>query len=210
MTAKNPKIISVSPVENFFSITWLLSKRCNYDCMYCSTDWHDTTSKFESLNELKTYWVSIYEKTKHKKLNYKISFSGGELTGNKNFLPFVKWLRENYQTEIHSILFTTNGSATFSYYKKLFNFIDNISFSFHSEHADEKKFFDLILKLKLEMDKHNFLHVNIMNEFWNKERIVYYEKILSENNISYSVNSINYDIGHRKIPIMKGKLNLYD
>lgn len=206
----NSKIISIRPVEEEFSITWMLSKRCNYDCMYCSTDWHDSTSYFDSLDELKQYWLDIYAKTKNKNLKYKISFSGGELTGNKNFLPFVKWLRENYDLNIKTILLTTNGSATESYYRKLFKFIDNISFSFHSEHANEQKFFDMIVNLKLSLNSNNFLHVNIMNEYWNENRIPLYKNILDKYDISYSINSINYKIGHRKFPIMKGKSNLND
>lgn len=201
-------IVSIYPVEEIFSITWMLSKRCNYDCMYCSTDWHDSTSKFDSLDDMKSYWLTIYEKTKNKNLKYKISFTGGELTGNKYFLPFVQWLRENYRLNINSIILSTNGSATLSYYKKLFKIIDNISFSFHSEHANEQKFFDMIVNLKLSLNPNNFLHVNIMNEYWNENRIFLYKNILDKYDISYSINTINYDLGHRKIPIIKGKLNL--
>jgi MoaA/NifB/PqqE/SkfB family radical SAM enzyme len=201
-------IVSIYPVEEIFSITWMLSKRCNYDCMYCSTDWHDSSSKFDSLDDMKSYWLTIYEKTKNKNLKYKISFTGGELTGNKYFLPFVQWLRENYRLNINSIILSTNGSATLSYYKKLFKVIDNISFSFHSEHANEQKFFDMVVNLKLSLDSNNFLHVNIMNEYWNENRIPLYKNILDKYDISYSINTINYDLGHRKIPIIKGKLNL--
>ena len=202
------RIVQVTPTEKYFSITWKLSIRCNYDCMYCPTKWHDTTSPQHSLETLQNSWLSIYEKTKDSGLLYKISFTGGEVTSNKNFLPFVEWLRSNYADRIFMLLVTTNGSATFKYYSSLFNSINNISFSVHSEHINEKKFFKMIVDLKQSIDTTRFLHVNIMNEFWNQDRIISYEKLLAANGISYHVNEIDYGLKTRDIPIFQGKLNL--
>ena len=150
----------------------------------------------------------IYEKTKHTELPYKIAFTGGEVTSNKNFLPFVEWLRVNYADKIFMLLVTTNGSATFKYYSNLFKSIDNISFSVHSEHIDEQKFFNMIIDLKKSIDSDRFLHVNIMNEFWNQDRIVAYCKLLTEHGISHNVNEIDYELQTRKVPLFNGKLNL--
>ena len=202
------EIIKIDPAEKYFSLTWQLSVRCNYDCMYCPTKWHDTTSPHHSLETLQNAWLSIYEKTKHTGLPYKIAFTGGEVTSNKNFLPFVEWLRTNYNNEIFMLLVTTNGSATFKYYSNLFKSIDNISFSVHSEHIDEQKFFDMVIKLKNSIAGNRFLHVNIMNEFWNQDRIIAYGNLLDKHSISYNVNEIDYGLKIRDIPIFKGKLNL--
>jgi hypothetical protein len=105
-------------------------------------------------------------------------------------------------------LLTTNGSASFNYYKKLFESVNNVSFSFHSEHANEKRFFDTVINLKNVIDQHKFLHVNIMDEHWNRDRIPHYVRILSDNNISYSINHVDYNIQTRTIPIFKGQSNL--
>ena len=51
-------------------------------------------------------------------------------------------------------------------------------------------------------------HVNIMNEYWNRDRIELYRKWLDNHEISYSVNEINYQHKTREYPIMKGKSNL--
>jgi hypothetical protein len=157
---------------------------------------------------LQQRWQSIYEKTHQRKLKYKISFTGGEVTANKQFLPLVHWLRAEYTSHIDAILFTTNGSASFQYYKKIFDWVDNISFSLHSEHVNEQQFFQKIIKLhqQLELGKH--LHVNIMNEFWNQDQIKKYVKLLDDHAISHSVNTIDYSVQTRSYPIMKGKLNL--
>lgn len=201
------RIVKIEPTETNFSITWRLGIRCNYDCMYCPADWHDNTSKHHSLNILKESWLSIYQKTKIQNLPYKISFTGGEVTNNKSFLPFIKWLKSDYSNNISKLLITTNGSATLLYYKKLFNYIDNMSFSIHSEHIDEKKLFNMIIELKKAIPSTKFLHVNIMNEFWNQDRIVYYQQLLVEHGISYNINEVDYNLQTRTHPIIKGKLN---
>lgn len=204
----DPRVIQVFPTEQCFSITWELGRRCNYDCMYCSPRWHDDTSKHKTLAELKANWISIFEQSQSRNLKYKISFTGGEVTGNKNFYPFVKWLRENYSANIKQILLTTNGSATYKYYSKLFEVVDNISFSVHSEHINEQKFFDTVIKLHSTIAKDKFIHVNIMNESWNQSRIPTYVQLLTAHNVSHNVNEIDYTQQTRTVPIMKGKLNL--
>jgi len=199
------KIVEIKPADDYFSITWRLSIRCNYDCMYCPTTYHDSTSSHHTLETLKNAWINIHHKTKKSK--YKISFTGGEPTSNKNFLPFINWLKQEYSNCTFWLLLTTNGSANLKYYTKLFNFIDNISFSVHSEHIDEKKFFEMMINLHNIIDKDKHLHVNIMNEFWNQSRIQYYKELLESNNIQFSVNEINYASQTRTYPLIKGKLN---
>lgn len=176
--------------------------------MYCSPEYHNDTDGYHTLETLKTVWQNMHSKTKTRGLKYKIAFTGGEPTINKSFLPFVQWIRENYSQYIGKILLTTNGSANLSYYKKLYKYVDNISFSIHSEHIDEKKFFSLMRDLKNSIDDSKFLHVNVMNEFWNADRIKMYEEFLTSNQISYTVNEINYAYQTRTIPIFKGKLNI--
>ena len=202
------RIVRVEPTETYFSITWMIGSRCNYDCMYCPPELHDSDSELLSLDQLKQYWSDIYTKTQHQKLKYKISFTGGEVTVNKNFYPFIEWLSIEYGMHIHQLLCTTNGSAGVNYYKKLYKYIDSISFSFHSEHADEQDFFKKVTTLKKSIGPKKFLHVNVMDELWNRTRIPLYTDILSQHKISHSVNEINYTRQTRVFPIMKGKTNL--
>jgi MoaA/NifB/PqqE/SkfB family radical SAM enzyme len=200
------KIIKIQPIDNVFSLTWNVGPRCNYDCMYCPTKWHDKVTPHYTLLQLQDQWQRIFERSKNRGLLYKIVITGGEVTGNKDFIPFVQWLRDNYNQYIFKILMTTNGSATEKYYTKLFSLIDNISFSVHSEHIDENKFFKTLISIKIPAGKH--IHVNIMDEFWNQDRIELYKSILNENQISFNINKIDYAQGTRTYPIIKGKLNL--
>lgn len=203
-----PRIIRVTPTEQYFSLNWQLAIRCNYDCMYCSPASHDNHSRHHDLDTMKRAWISIFDKTSKQNLKYKIAFTGGELTTNKHFLPFVSWLRTEYDPYIYKLLVSTNGSATYKYYLKMFDYMDNISFSMHSEHIDERKFFDMITRLKQNIPAGRFMQVVVMDEFWNQDRIPAYVKILEEHSVPYTVNKIDYEQQTRTIPIFKGKLNL--
>lgn len=201
------KIISVSPIEKVFSITWMLGRRCNYDCMYCAPEWHDKVSKHHGLGKLKQAWQNIHQQTETKQLSYKISFTGGEVTANKNFLPFVSWLKNNYN--VSQILITTNGSAGLKYYEKLTNYVDAISFSTHTEFMDEKVFFQKATAVnKLMVRPKKSFHVNIMDEHWAKERIKLYQRFCVRHQISFSVNEINYTRKTREQIYNNGRKNL--
>ena len=201
------KIVEVRPVPEYYSIGWMLGTRCNYDCMYCPEELHDTTSRPHSLETMQQVWQNIYNKTKDKNLPYKIGFTGGEVTANKNFLPLVKWLRETFN-DINMIMFTTNGSASKNYYLKVANYVESITFSTHSEFMDEQAFFSKVEAVNQVMARPvKSFHVNIMDEYWNRERIAMYQNWLNYRNISYSVNSINYSHQTREIIFNKGKQN---
>lgn len=202
------RIVRVTPSENYFSITWMLGSRCNYDCMYCPTEWHDMTSTPHSLEDMQQVWRNIHNKTHTKNLPYKISFTGGEVTANKNFLPLLQWLRTNY-SDIGMISVTTNGSASQRYYEDLSQYVESLSFSTHSEFMDEQKFFDTVQAVdQLMIRPKKSVHVNIMDEFWNRTRIPVYQQWLTQRNISHSINSINYDRRTRDNAVQKGFVNL--
>ena len=201
-------IVQVTPVPEYFSLTWMLGSRCNYDCMYCPAELHDSTSRPHDLETMQQAWRNIYNKTQHKNLPYKISFTGGEVTANKNFLPLVEWLKTTY-TDIAMILLSTNGSASQRYYEKLAKVVNSISFSTHSEYMDEQRFFDTVLAVdRMMIRPAKSVHVNIMNEHWNQDRIRLYQQWLTQHNISYSVNQINYATATRTYILDQGVKNL--
>jgi organic radical activating enzyme len=176
--------------------------------MYCPTKWHNDTDQPHSLETLKTAWKSIYQKSQHLGLPYKISFTGGEVTANKSFLPLIEYLRSG-DFNIGQLIVTTNGSASQNYYLKLARLVDAISFSTHSEFIDEARFFSNVLRVDgLMIKPKKSVHVNIMEEYWNESRIKLYTKWLTDHNISHSVNTIDYSKQIRLSPIMKGVYNL--
>ena len=187
------KIIRVEPTTPMVSLTWMIGSRCNYACSYCPPDLHDDYSPHPDLDRLKQVWQNFYSKTQHIGLPYKISFSGGEVTANKSFLPLAKFLRSG-NFNIGQLLVTTNGSASTAYYLRLAELMDSISFSIHSEFWDKDKFFETVLEVnKVMIRPQKFCHVNIMDEHWNRENLSGYQELLDQHGVSNSINLIRYD-----------------
>jgi MoaA/NifB/PqqE/SkfB family radical SAM enzyme len=202
------KIIQVEPTESYVALTWMIGSRCNYECVYCPPELHDMTSTHPDLEKLKASWDSFYEKTKHLNLPYKLSFTGGEVTANKSFLPLMEYLNSG-NFNIKQLIVTTNGSASENYYRRLTNSVTDISFSTHSEFFDEAEFFSKVRAInEIMIRPKKSVHVNIMDEWWNKDRVPLYQEWLDTYNISYSVNKINYQRSGRTIPIINGVKNI--
>jgi len=107
------------------------------------------------------------------------------------------------------MLVITNGSASKRYYQRLAALVDSISFSTHSEFFDEQKFFEKVFLIDQQMIRpEKSVHVNIMNEYWNQDRIDLYKQLLDDRGVSYSVNTIDYSAKIRDFPVQKGQLNL--
>jgi len=202
-----PKIIRIEPTTPMIALTWMIGSRCNYDCMYCPEKYHDITSTHPDLEKLKTAWQNLHNKTCHHGLPYKISFTGGEVTANRSFLPLIEYLRSE-EFNIGQLLIITNGSASENYYRRLCQHIDAITFSTHSEFFNEREFFQKIQAIDAIMIRpEKSLHVNIMNEFWNQDRITLYQDWLTKHNISHSINTIDYSLQIRSYPVVQGVKN---
>lgn len=203
------KIIRIEPTVDVFSVTWTMHLRCNYDCMYCGENRHSyNQGKVLSLVELENYWLQIYEKTKHANKKYKLVLSGGEPTVNKDLLPFVKWLRDTFGHTISQLGICTNGSASKSYYLKLFEYFDWIAFSTHTEHLNEEKFFDSAVACNLyaQNQSHKSFMIKIMPEPWANNSIQRFIKFCKENNINYDLaDHIDMSRKTREYPVFKMK-----
>jgi molybdenum cofactor biosynthesis enzyme MoaA len=186
------KIIRVEPTVPVVSMSWMIGSRCNYSCSYCPDDLHDDHSPHPELEKLKLVWQNFHAKTQHIGLPYKISFTGGEVTANKSFLPLIEFLRQN-NYNIQQLIVSTNGSASTAYYLRLANLVNAISFSTHSEFWDEHKFFDAVIAVnKVMVRPEKSCHVNIMDEPWDRQNFARYQALLDQHRISYSINKINF------------------
>jgi molybdenum cofactor biosynthesis enzyme MoaA len=177
--------------------------------MYCGENRHSyNQGKVLSLVELENYWLQIYEKTKHANKKYKLVLSGGEPTVNKDLLPFVKWLRDTFGHTISQLGICTNGSASKSYYLKLFEYFDWIAFSTHTEHLNEEKFFDSAVACNLyaQNQSHKSFMIKIMPEPWANNSIQRFIKFCKENNINYDLaDHIDMSRKTREYPVFKMK-----
>jgi len=199
-------IVSVDPLRDYFHITWTIQTRCNYDCMYCSTELHDSDSAIVSLSELQQRWIVLYEKTKHRNKKYNIQIAGGEPTVNKNLIPFVEWLMQEYSNQVAYIGVSTNGSASKNYYLNLFKYISGLVFSTHTEHIDEDKFFDTAKACaKYAVYNKKLFEINIMNEPWATEHIERFVNTCQKFRIDYAIYNIDMSMKTRDYPIFKIK-----
>lgn len=115
--------------EKFKTVTWDLGRLCNFDCHYCSKNSHNS---FDPVKNLK-FFLNAYENIKRwnvSKERIKFAMTGGEPTVYKDYLPFIKILKE----EDHIIHTTTNGSNTEKYYAELAEYSD-VAFSIHLEYV---------------------------------------------------------------------------
>jgi len=202
--SKQPRsIIKLEPIDNFFRINWRFDIRCNYDCCYCDSGWHSTSSPVKTLENLKESWKAIYRLASQRNRPLQVSFLGGEPTANRNFVPLIEWIYENYGAKIALAGLSTNGSAPTRIYQQLIQLIDFISFSTHSEFWDEAKFFRTVIETKQSVSNSaKQINVTLMNEPWNSHRLDHYKNILQSHEIPYKVIDINWNHATRMIPII--------
>ena len=133
---------------NIFQVTWDLGRRCNYDCTYCPAHRHDNFSKHATLDELKNSvdflfgYIDTYMEHRHLKKDTSISFTGGEPTVNPNFIPFAKYLKEEYERRYKDkwhagFALTSNGAFSQKMADAIIENMNHITVSFHTE-ADKK------------------------------------------------------------------------
>jgi hypothetical protein len=74
---------------------------------------------------------------------------------------------------------------------------------------NEQRFFDTVVAVdRIMLRPQKSVHVNIMNEHWNQDRIELYKKWLDQRNISYTVDQINYTKATRTYVLEQGVKNL--
>jgi len=210
---KSHKIISVKRTNPTFMITWNIDIACNYSCSYCLPELHNTNYKeMKTLSEMKDNWHMIYDQVK-KHNSIDIAFTGGELTINKDFMLFIKWLRENFSL-VKNILLTSNGSASPLYYTELLQYITHLTLSTHLEWMNEFNFFTNVVTchklFKEQGDPYRF-KIQLMNEDFNEEfisKIDIYEKFLKKNNISYTRKNLQFISVERKNRFLSLKTNI--
>lgn len=160
---------------NVFQVTWDLGRRCNYDCSYCPAHRHDNFSPHATLEELKKNVDFLYEyiDTYMEYRDYKnasISFTGGEPTVNPHFIPFIKYLKEEYNKKYKhkweaSFSLTSNGAMGKKMADAVMEHMQHITVSYHAEADDKlkKQVRDRIVQFSKEgPDKYCSVSVNVM------------------------------------------------
>jgi MoaA/NifB/PqqE/SkfB family radical SAM enzyme len=119
------------PRSSYIEILWRLLIRCNYDCSYCSSEYHDTTSEIPTVEHLITQAnkLDAYAHSINKQIYY--DFTGGEPFIVKNLPDFFEYLSTLPTTASVSVM--TNTSAPAKVYHRAMNFLNDLNFSIHFE-----------------------------------------------------------------------------
>ena len=158
-----------------FQVTWDTGRRCNYDCSYCPAHRHDNFSKHATLDELKanTDFLFEYIDTYMQYRDFKVAnigFTGGEPTVNPNFIPFIQYLKSQYEGKYANkwqagFALTTNGAMGQKMAQAVMENFGHATVSYHAESDDKLKqqVRDRIKQFYTEGPKYNFtVSVNVM------------------------------------------------
>jgi len=139
--------------SHLFTVSWITTRYCNYECSYC---WPHARSSTPDTNPLELY-LNTMDSIKAQARNngftdFHFSFSGGEPTVNKHFLPLVEHYCNDEAPEYQSIHMTTNLSPGSKWWNKYLEATQtlqrrSVTASFHDEFAKEQEFGDKCLQL---------------------------------------------------------------
>jgi organic radical activating enzyme len=134
MRFKEKQIISIERTGSISTIDWTLGNYCNYSCSYCFPGCHDGTDPVPKLNStmLSNVQHLINQLRLADKKNIAFSFSGGEPTLYKDFIP----LTQHIKSLGCCVGIVTNASRTLKWWQRGVEYLDDISISIHHEHAD--------------------------------------------------------------------------
>lgn len=199
--SETPKFVAMQSIrkQDTFWIHWNLSKRCNFNCSYCSDTLHDFTSPHRSLENLISIAKKIQKNIPDKKI--RVWFTGGEPTTNPNFLEFCKYLKENGVTHIG---LNSNGSRNVKYYSELIKYVNKIQFSSHFEFMAVDKFLENLESLP---KKNVTLNLMAEPEHWDKvKRLV---SFCEQRSVNYHLKRIRPKNSARFIGTQKTNTTKY-
>ena len=169
------------------TVNWSLTKRCNYDCGYCSSFVHDAVSPFVKVDYVRTLienckqWCGTDRKIKW-------TITGGEPFIDPNII-FVFELLHNqpYTEQVNTI---SNGSLPLEKYLEAAKFVAGITFSLHFERsaAEITKIINKIIAVKKKTNI--MISVNIMFLPGLSTRVQTAIAKLKTHNIAYIVRLI--------------------
>jgi len=133
-------------------ISWILTRRCNYDCSYCNA--HDNQNgKFVSLDALR---AAVDKLANIEDRQFTFGLAGGEPTIHPHYADLLEYIGKRLGEKLLRINTTTNLSLPSRYFNNLLdrlgNFRHHVQFvaSYHFEFANQVKFIDNVRLLGKE------------------------------------------------------------
>jgi MoaA/NifB/PqqE/SkfB family radical SAM enzyme len=176
------KVTSRWPHQDSVKIEWNLGKRCNYDCSYCPSVIHDSSSPHTDIAILKATVDKLMTLGKP----IRLSFTGGEPTVHPKFEDIILYAKEK---GISWISVTTNGTRKAEWYDQLP--VDQYVFSVHFEY-DWMRVINTI-EILGAMNKN--IIVNIMAHHKHMEDVAIATGRLDGESIPYAIRRIRWTEG---------------
>ena len=216
-----PKTIepAIDPANKIsFLLDWEITLRCNLDCSYCSSEWHDNSTRHPPLDEcLKSLdfmfdYVNIYMQNKPKwAREVVLNVYGGESIFHPDIIPVYIAIKEKYKKFENewklTIQTTTNLIAGKTLINKLKNKIDYWTVSYHTEINQKQKtqfknnLLNLVsskarIKVIVLMNPLRFEDAKDIIEFCKENKIEYLprqlDKIKDSHIYAYSPEQVNW------------------
>lgn len=166
----------------------MLSKRCNFDCSYCSPHAHDAVSPFVDLNKSLGFIHRLDDWALDQQKKIKWAFTGGEPFLDPGFFQIIKTLNRLDSTEQTNVV--TNGSLPFDVYANYAEFLRGITFSIHLERtqSEVQALIEKVIRMhKLET---TFVSTNLMPLPGRLSQIMEIKSILDQAKVPCSVRRI--------------------
>jgi len=177
-TRKDPRIVSVN---------WFLGKRCNYDCSYCASFFHDNYSPHIKLEDAKSFIESLRDEVKTQNKMIKFAITGGEPFIHPHFYEIAEFIK--LQGNCIQLSVTTNGSLPLEYYLRCIEHIDTITVSLHMEKSNTI-IDNTIAKIIALSNNDIFLNVNLMALPGKFDKIKEIIDVFHKHNIKFVLRKI--------------------
>ena len=214
LTSVEAAVNPANPIT--FLLDWELTLKCNLDCSYCPIGihgGHDNTTKHPPFNEcIQTVkfmfeYVDLYMAVKKNKNKQVIlNVYGGESLHHPDIIDILNELRHHYQPYKDKwnlvVTTTTNAIVSEKKFKKIAQYIDNFTLSYHTEMSDKQKaqFLDNALYLKKINKPHKCIVLMNPYKFDDAEKMIAW---CVENNINHLPRQLDnvgtHDYNERQI-----------
>jgi MoaA/NifB/PqqE/SkfB family radical SAM enzyme len=182
--------------------TWFIGKRCNYDCSYCASFYHDNysphvtkESAFNFIDQLDAYAYS-------QKKKFKMGITGGEPFVHPDFLNILAYAKQ--KPSLTQLSVTTNGSVPLQVYLEATKYLTNITISLHLEQPQQVTDRTLNTIIELNRVQGLFLNVNLMALPGRLNQIKTISKHFAEHNVNFITRLIEPPFEDKDNRVKKG------
>jgi organic radical activating enzyme len=156
----------ISAITNdAFTINFIVSNKCNYNCKYCPASCKDGTTPFVSADEYVDFFSNVILDNPQIK-NYKrkiVTLTGGE----PSIYPEIEKILKFFKLHDFKINMISNGSAKADFWIKNSDYIDTLCLSYHPRYAVIEKI-DAVVRHMVEQNKKVVLQILMDTNFWDK------------------------------------------